>query len=57
MASTTSITTSSQTCFLGIGHPVPFSFFGTAVSLIVFVIILVFVASLKDIIEAQDLIW
>lgn len=47
----------SRITFCGIGEPVPFSFFGIQVSLVVFVAVIVIIESLKEIIEAQDIIW
>ncbi len=41
----------------GIGFGVPFSFLGTVLVLTVFALALVIIIALKDIFEAQDVIW
>lgn len=43
--------------FGGIGFGVPFPFLGFAVSFAVFSVALLIIIGLKDIFEAQDIIW
>lgn len=40
-----------------IGYAVPFSFFGPSVAFIVFAVVLVIFAAIRDILSYQNIIW
>lgn len=47
----------TQINFFGIGYGIPFSFLGISISLVAFTVIIVFIASIKDIVDSQDIVW
>ncbi len=47
----------NRVTFFGIGEPVPFSFLGISIAFVAFLVIIVFVDAIKEIVEAQDIVW